>query len=162
MICVCEGFSQETRKGASPPTRLGCGHWGGGDVILSTIQSLSELFCQECEFPLKRACGTSLVVQWLRLRASDAGGVGSIPGRRTKIPHAVRCGQKKKKKKRHVIEGVSQWRCGDKRCHLKLFNAPVFQLLEPEKESVCRWCLGWLFKAKTLAFYYLDGSAFLS
>lgn len=32
--------------------------------------------------------GTSLVVQWLRLRASDAEGVGSIAGVRTKIPHA--------------------------------------------------------------------------
>ena len=41
--------------------------------------------------------GTSLVVQWLRLRAANAGGVDSIPGRGTKIPHAVRCGLKKKK-----------------------------------------------------------------
>ena len=37
--------------------------------------------------------GTSLVVQWLRLRASTAGGTGSIPGRGTKIPNAARCGQ---------------------------------------------------------------------
>ena len=36
--------------------------------------------------------GTSLVVQWLRLCASNA--EGSIPGQRTKIPHAARCGQK--------------------------------------------------------------------
>ena len=33
--------------------------------------------------------GTSLVVQWLRLRASTAGGEGSIPGPGTKIPHAA-------------------------------------------------------------------------
>ena len=33
--------------------------------------------------------GTSLVVQWLRLRASNAGGKGLIPGQGTKIPHAV-------------------------------------------------------------------------
>ena len=38
------------------------------------------------------------MVQWLRLQASNAAGVGSIPERRTKIPHAVWCGQKKKKK----------------------------------------------------------------
>ena len=33
--------------------------------------------------------GTSLAVQWLRLHASTAGGMCSIPGRGTKIPHAV-------------------------------------------------------------------------
>ena len=32
--------------------------------------------------------GTSLVVQWLRLHALNAGGPGSIPGQGTKIPHA--------------------------------------------------------------------------
>ena len=40
--------------------------------------------------------GTSLVVQWLRLCASNAGGADSIPGRGTKIPHAMQCGKKKK------------------------------------------------------------------
>ena len=34
------------------------------------------------------------MVQWLRLRASNAGGAGLIPGQGIKIPHAVRCGQK--------------------------------------------------------------------
>ena len=38
---------------------------------------------------------TSLAVQWLRLRASNAGSMGSIPGRGTKIPHGV--GRSKKK-----------------------------------------------------------------
>ena len=41
--------------------------------------------------------GISLVVQWLRLRAPTAGGMGSIPGWGTKILHAACCGQKKKK-----------------------------------------------------------------
>ena len=36
--------------------------------------------------------GTSLVVQWLRFCASEAGGIGSIPDQGTKIPHAGRCG----------------------------------------------------------------------
>ena len=40
--------------------------------------------------------GTSLAVRWMRLHASNAGGAGSIPGRGTKIPHAVRLSQKKK------------------------------------------------------------------
>jgi hypothetical protein len=33
--------------------------------------------------------GTSLVVQWLRLHAPNAGGPVSIPGPGTKIPHAA-------------------------------------------------------------------------
>ena len=35
---------------------------------------------------LKSDLGTSLAVQWLRLHASNAGGMGSIPGLGTKIP----------------------------------------------------------------------------
>ena len=38
---------------------------------------------------------TSLLVQWLRFHASNAGAEGSIPGQRTKIPHYVRHSQKK-------------------------------------------------------------------
>ena len=41
--------------------------------------------------------GTSLADQWLRLHASTVGGVGLIPGEGTKIPHAMRCSQKKNK-----------------------------------------------------------------
>ena len=41
---------------------------------------------------------TLLVAQWLRLHASNARGIGSIPGHGTKSPHAVWCGQKRKKK----------------------------------------------------------------
>ena len=36
--------------------------------------------------------GTSLEVQWLRLCALNAGGMGLIPGQGTKIPHAAWCG----------------------------------------------------------------------
>ena len=38
--------------------------------------------------------GISLVVQWLKLQASNAEGTGSIPGQGTKIPHAKWHGQK--------------------------------------------------------------------
>ena len=38
----------------------------------------------------ERVAGASLLVQRSGLRASTAGGTGSIPGRGTKIPHAVR------------------------------------------------------------------------
>ena len=42
---------------------------------------------------------TSLVMKWLRLHASTAGGAGSIPAGGTfhKIPQATMCSQKKKK-----------------------------------------------------------------
>ena len=42
--------------------------------------------------------GTSLAIQWLRLQASTAGGVGSIPGLGTKLLHAAWHSQRKKKK----------------------------------------------------------------
>lgn len=38
--------------------------------------------------------GTSLVVQPLRLLASNAGGMDSILGRGTKIPYALNCASK--------------------------------------------------------------------
>ena len=41
-----------------------------------------------------RRGGTSLMVQWLQLRAPNAGGMGSIPGWGTKIPHATQRGPK--------------------------------------------------------------------
>ena len=56
---------------------------------------LSHVFLGHLEM---LALGTSLVVQWLRLCASTARGMGSIPGWGTKILHALQCGQKKKKK----------------------------------------------------------------
>ena len=43
--------------------------------------------------------GTFLVVQWLRLHASNAGGTGSIPSWGTKIPHVMRPKDKERKKK---------------------------------------------------------------
>ena len=43
--------------------------------------------------------GTSLELQWLRLHAPNAGGMGLIPGGGTKAPHPSQhqCGQKQKK-----------------------------------------------------------------
>ena len=49
--------------------------------------------------PPGKCQGTSLVVQWLRLRAYSAGGIGSIPGWGNKIPPAVWYSQKKEKEK---------------------------------------------------------------
>ena len=46
--------------------------------------------------PTMTASGTSLVVQWLRLHAPNAGVISLIPGRGTKIPHAAQGCQNKK------------------------------------------------------------------
>ena len=53
--------------------------------------------------------GDFLVVQWLRLHASTAGGTGSIPGWGTKIPHATWHGPEKKKKKRKILVKSAVW-----------------------------------------------------
>ena len=51
-----------------------------------------------CGEELRRVLGTSLVVRGLRLLTSTAGDTGSIPGWAMKIPHAVQCGQKKRRR----------------------------------------------------------------
>ena len=53
-------------------------------------------------FLQKRKLGTSLVVQWLRLCASTAGGAGLIPGQGSRIPYAVQCGPKINKSKENL------------------------------------------------------------
>ena len=53
--------------------------------------------------------GTSLVVQWLRLRASTLGGTGSIPGRGTKILHDVQGTAKKKTKNKKNTRLFGPW-----------------------------------------------------
>ena len=45
----------------------------------------------------KKHVGNFLVVQWLRHRASTAGGKGSVPGQETEILGAFQCGERKKK-----------------------------------------------------------------
>ena len=42
---------------------------------------------------VKMGQGDFLAVQWLRLCVPNAGGMGSIPGRGTKILDATQCGQ---------------------------------------------------------------------
>ena len=56
----------------------------------------------------EKVCGNSLAVQWLGLHAFTAKGLGSVPGRGTRIPQAVRCGQKQKKSGRpHILENIA-------------------------------------------------------
>ena len=50
---------------------------------------------RQMKIDFKTTTGTSLVVQWLRLRTPNAGYAGMIPGRGINILHTVQCGQKK-------------------------------------------------------------------
>ena len=60
-------------------------------MISSTVYKEYNQF-----FFIKRKNRSSLVAHWLRLHASTVGGTSSIPGHRTKIPHAAQCSQKNK------------------------------------------------------------------
>ena len=64
---------------------------GSDSNVVSTIKAFLT-------FGLEINCGTSLVVQWVRLHASSAGGAGLIPGWGPKIPHTAQYGQKEKNK----------------------------------------------------------------
>ena len=71
-------------------------------MISSTVYKEYNQF-----FFIKRKNRSSLVVQWLRLHAFTVGGTSSIPGHRTKIPHAAQWSQKLKKKKRTIIANIN-------------------------------------------------------
>ena len=73
------------------------GRWGSMDVHFPSIL----FFLQN-----KKQGGNSLVVQWLGLRASTAGSMGSIPGRGTKIPPCCAVRPKKINKKQRESEKV--------------------------------------------------------
>ena len=66
-------------------------NWVLGMCKLSILSSQYFFFRKS-----KPIIGNYLTVQWLGLHASTAGGTGLIPDQGTKIPHAMRCGQKKK------------------------------------------------------------------
>ena len=59
---------------------------------------ICKIYKQLTQLNIKKqtTLGASLVVQQLRLHASTAGGMGSIPGQGTEIPHTMGCGQNKR------------------------------------------------------------------
>ena len=71
--------------------------------ITSEYTTPPSLLPRSEDSPKKGNIGISLVVQWLRLHTSIAGGTGTNPGQGTKIPHASWYGQKKKKENPKVI-----------------------------------------------------------
>ena len=73
-------------------------------AVESSIPQLLSVHNLEANYFIKNIRGTSLAVQWLRLCASNAGGVGSIPGAGTKIPHALRPKKEKRKKPELKLE----------------------------------------------------------
>ena len=63
------------------------------EAIKRPILAKSPYHISREKTPLKtRGGGTSLAIQRLRLGTPNAGGMGSIPGRETNIPHAERRG----------------------------------------------------------------------
>jgi len=68
--------------------------------------------------------GTSLVVQWLRLRAPNAGSTGSIPGWWTKIPHATLFGANRGKR---YNWGAAKW----KRCKGRMWGKEFHVFFRP-------------------------------
>ena len=62
---------------------------------MSLIHGQGTKIPQATQHGQKKKIRISLVVQCLRLHASNAGDMGLIPGWRTRIPHATGCSQKK-------------------------------------------------------------------
>ena len=76
-------------------TRAGLGTSGAvRRSILDPVVSGFQMFFRSKAISSKRISGTPLAVQWLRLRASGAGGAGLIPDWGAAIPHATLHGQK--------------------------------------------------------------------
>ena len=68
-----------------------------------TSVTVSALLKQKVILKFENMAGTSLAVQWLRLRVPKAGGTGSTPGRGTKIPHAAWPKKQKRKEPRNML-----------------------------------------------------------
>ena len=103
------------------------------------------LFCYQCCYqPASRwkTGGTSMVVQWLRLCASKAAGIGSIPDLGTKIhkPHgaAKKWKMKKRKKKKKNWQGKLK----------DLGHRTIIQLIIFYENSLW-WYTAWIFAVTT-------------
>ena len=96
--------------------------WSNKDPACHKERNLFKKFC------IKRV---RKGLQWLKLCASTEGGTGvasSIPGQGTKIPHAWRCSQKLKKKKKlkYKIVGL----------HSASLHLPSFKTKENPKSAM--------------------------
>ena len=109
------------------------------EKVLETDGKLSctAVSCTECHRPVhlkmvklvnfmyilpqfKIILGTSLVVHWLRLHTSTAGGTGSIPVQGTKIPHASQPKNQNIKKKQYCNKFSKDFKNGPYEKNLKI------------------------------------------
>ena len=83
-----------------PPEKSQGGTFIGILIFQKWRQRYKEMRCLVQDHMHQESCrdGTSLVVQCLRLYPSNVGGVGSIPGQRTKIPYAPWHSKEKKER----------------------------------------------------------------
>lgn len=91
----------------------------------------------------ERGEGTSLTVEQLRLCASTTGGTDLIPGRGTKIRHAILCGQKVKEKKKKKEKEVGEDRTpSSSLCALGLLHVHLLpSLTRSSSASLLLMCL---------------------
>ena len=99
---------------------------------------------------LKEVPGTSLVVQWLTLCSSTAGGMGSIPSQETKIPTccAAQAARRERKQRSVSLESYFHWQeakmgsgmGGHSRSAMKMF--PEHEVSECIDESLTQWFCG--------------------
>ena len=80
-----------------------------GDTGITNDTNRSLLFY----LPIRISTGTFLGVEWLRLHAPMAAGIGWVPGQKTNTQHAVKCSQKQKTKKgktRKNLKLIYSWK----------------------------------------------------
>ena len=103
--------------------------------------------------------GDSLAVQWLGVHTSTAGGTGSTPCQRTKIPQAAQCRQKEKEKSLRIyVNKMAKYvnlSEGNKNS-TALFFQPCRFLNFP----VCTWRGGGVGKQREAGFIYLRCPAY--
>ena len=92
---------------------------------LREFHGLCPWGCKDLDTTEQLSLSLSLVVQWLRLHTSNAGGAGSIPGQRTKIPYTTQCSQKLKKKKKINDKIYRIFKCSKRKHGVNYKRTPI-------------------------------------